>query len=124
MQGAPANEADDPEAQAVEVKDLTAVARHPARQVGGPQQPGRLVQHPADLHFAEGVVAQGHGIGPGVVDPPGLLAGQAHAGDVLAVDHGEGNVFQFLQGPQVAFQMSQAGFAHHVAHRQNGIEHE
>ena len=98
-------------------------ARHSAGQVGGAQEPRGLIQHTADLHFAEGVVAKGHGVGSGVVDPPRLLAGQTHAGDVFPVDHGERNVFQLLQGPQMAFQMGETCLAYHIAHSQNGIEH-
>ena len=123
LECAAADEVHHAETQAVEVKDLTAVARHPARQVGGPQQPRGLIQHTANLHFAEGVVAKGHGVGSGVIDPPRLLAGQTHAGDVFPVDHGERNVFQLLQGPQMAFQMGETCLAYHIAHSQNGIEH-
>ena len=99
------------------------MARHSAGQVGGAQEPRGLIQHTANLHFAEGVVAKGHGVGSGVIDPPRLLAGQTHAGDVFPVDHGERNVFQLLQGPQMAFQMGETCLAYHIAHSQNGIEH-
>ena len=64
-----------------------------------------------------------NGGGSGGIDPPRLLAGQAYAGDVFPVDHGERNVFQLLQGPQMAFQMGETCLAYHIAHSQNGIEH-
>ena len=123
LQRTAANEVHHAEPQAIEVKNFAAMARHPAGQVGGAQEPRSLIQHTANLHFAEGVVAKGHGVGSGVIDPPRLLAGQTHAGDVFPVDHGERNVFQLLQGPQMAFQMGETCLAYHIAHSQNGIEH-
>ena len=66
---------------------------------------------------------ESQGVGSGVIDPPRLLAGQTYAGDVFPVDHGERNVFQLLQGPQMAFQMGETCLAYHIAHSQNGIEH-
>ena len=61
-----------------------------------------LVQQRTDFHFAEGMVPQRYGIGPGVIDPQRLLAGQACGGDVFTVYNGEGNVFQLLQGAEMA----------------------
>ena len=69
------------------------------------------------------MVAQRYGVGAGVIDTPRLFAGQPHAGDVFPVDYSEGNMFQLLQGTQMAFQMGKTGLAHHVSHRQNGIQH-
>ena len=123
LECAAADEVHHAEPQAIEIENLAAVARHSAGQVGGAQEPRGLIQHTANLHFAEGVVAKGHGVGSGVIDPPRLLAGQTHAGDVFPVDHGERNVFQLLQGPQMAFQMGETCLAYHIAHSQNGIEH-
>ena len=109
LECAAADEVHHAEPQAIEIENLAAMARHSAGQVGGAQEPRGLIQHTANLHFAEGVVAKGHG--------------QTHAGDVFPVDHGERNVFQFLQGPQMAFQMGETCLAYHIAHSQNGIEH-
>ena len=91
-----ADEVHHPDPDAAQVEYLAAVARGPARVVGGPQQPGRLVQQVPDLHFPEGVVAQRHRVGAGVVDAPRLLLRHAHAGGVLAVHHRKGDVLEFL----------------------------
>ena len=123
VQPAAANEVHHPHPDSAQVENLAAVARRPPRVVGGAQQPGNVVQQLPELHFPEGVVAQSDGVGPGVVDAPGLLRRHAHAGGVFAVDYGEGDIFQLLQGAQVLFQVPQARLPHHVAHRQNVILH-
>ena len=69
------------------------------------------------------MVAQRHAVGAGVTDAPGLLRRQSHTGDIFSVDNNELNMFQLLQGAQMLFQMPQAVFAHHIAHRQHMIQH-
>ena len=69
------------------------------------------------------MVPQRYGIGPGVIDPQRLLAGQARGGDVFTVYNGEGNVFQLLQGPQMGLLMGESCLAYDIAHSQKGIVH-
>ena len=102
LQAAAADEAHYANPHAVAVKNLTAVSRCAGGEVSGAQEPVGLVQQRTDFHFAEGMVPQRYGIGPGVIDPQRLLAGQARGGDVFTVYNGEGNVFQLLQGAEMA----------------------
>ena len=120
---APADEVQHPDPHAAQIEDLAAVARRPAGQIRRTQQPGRLIQARGDLGLAEGMVAQRHGVGSGIPDPPGLLLRQPHAGGVFPVDHGKGDVFQFLQRPQVPLQVPQSRLPYHVSHRQHTILH-
>ena len=118
-----ADEVHDPNPHCPQVENRRAPARGPAGEIRGPQEPGGLIQQFRDLHLAEAVVAQGHSVGPGVVDPPGLLRRQPHTGGVLPVDHSEADIFLPLQRPQAALQMGKAVLPHHVAYRQNVIQH-
>ena len=106
------------EAYAYEMsRAAAAAARSAAGEVGGPQDVAALVQKRSDLGLAEGVVAQCHHVRTGGQQILRLGPGQAAAGDILAVDHGEGDVLLPLEGAQLLLQQLQARLAGHVAQR-------
>src|SRR5699024_9532002 len=116
---APADEVDDPDAHPLwAVVHPPAPAGHPAGVVGGTEGVAVALQEVGDLDAVPGVVAQGDHVGPGVEDLPGLPGQNAHAGGVLPVDHGEVDVLELFQLPQVAAQVFHPGIPHHVAHGQ------
>ena len=69
------------------------------------------------------MVAQGDDVSPRLQHPPGLGGGDAHAGGVLPVDHGEVGPGVLPQLPQAAGQDVLASLAHHVAHSQYLQQH-
>ena len=87
--------------------------------VGRPQQPVHIIQKLRDLHFSEGMVTQCHRIGSCIIDPPGMVTGQAHACHILAVDHSEGNVLFLFQTPQLTLQPDKTTLAYHIANCQH-----
>ena len=52
-----------------------------------------------------------------------LRSGQAAAGDVLPIDHGEVHIMLLFECPQLLFQQLQARLAGHIAQRQNLVFH-
>ena len=97
VQIAPADQRHDGDAQLAAVIHAAAAARHPAGEVGGPQDVAVVLQIVGDLHPAKGVVAQGDHVGSGGKQLVRLSGSQAGAGDILSVDHGKINAFQLLQ---------------------------
>ena len=69
------------------------------------------------------MVPQGHCVGSGVVNPLGLVRRQPHAGGIFAVDDGEVDLLESLQGPQVPLQVPEPRLPHYVPYRQNVIQH-
>ena len=121
---APADEVDHPDAQALRALIYPpAPAGHPVGVVGRAEGVAVVLQEIGDLDAVPGVVAQGDHVGPGVKNGPGLPGQDAHPGGVLPVDHGEVDVFQLFQLPQVAVQALQAAVPHHVAYRQDIQDH-
>ena len=76
-QTAPADEVDDPDPDGPQIVDAAAPARRPAAVVGGPQQPGGRPPGSPRSGSCEGVVAQRHHIGAGVIDALRLLPRQS-----------------------------------------------
>ena len=69
------------------------------------------------MQLIKGMISQGHGIGPRVVNPLGLRRRQANAGGILPVHHYKGDIPQPPQGPQLLFQVPQPRLPYNIAHR-------
>ena len=121
---APADEVQNPHPQpAGGLVDPQPPAGDPAAVVGGPEQPGHIVQQVLDLDAVPGVVAQGDDVGPRLVDGLGLPGQDAQAGGVFPVDHSEVDLMKPLQGAQVVEEELQSLLSHHVAHGQHIEDH-
>ena len=69
------------------------------------------------------MVAQGDDIGSGVENELGLFGGKAHPVHILPVDHGEVDVVEAFQLPQMSVQKGEGAVAHHVAYGQKSKQH-
>ena len=81
------------------------------------------VEVTADLHFAEGVVAERDDVRARGEDVLRVIRRQADHRGVFAVDDRELDALALLEAPQAAAQVLHAARAHHVAHREDVIDH-
>ena len=99
-QVAAADEVHHRDARRAAVVDRIAASRHAAAEVRGAQDIGAVVEVIADLHFAEGVVAERDNVRTGAEDRVGLPRRDAYDVCVFTVNDGEGDVlflFVFFQ---------------------------
>ena len=122
-QVAAADEVHHRDARRAAVVDRIAASRHAAAEVRGAQDIGAVVEVIADLHFAEGVVAERDDVRARGEDVVRVIRRQADHRGVFAVDNREMDALALLEAPQAAAQVLHAARAHHVAHREDVIDH-